>query len=1142
MQKQAINVPICVLPHLKTRFCGLFVCVFLVFVFYSIFSACQPSVAQSSNRLEIDASTNESFARIVLDFTDLSNLPAYEVKADNGVLVITFDEPFSTQLPDIAEKIGDYVSVARLDPDRKGIRMALKKSFGLNTIEAGEKLFVDLLDPDWVGLPPGLPENVLNELVRRAQEAAKIAEQKRKVELARLNVPKVDVSVGRLPTVTRLIFDWTHSAQHTLNREKNRLDIEFDWPADIDLMELERDRPDFILETETGKTDISSTVTFVLKDDVEARSFGEDKRIILDLEYGIDTARAESLDFETLKKLAQSNTNDGLSEIDDLGTLVQTYENQEGGDAEVARSIAPEITRGRDTIRIRFPFNKDTPAAIFERAGQLWMLFDTTAKIEIEPLQQALKQDVSDIRIDTTGATQIVRFRPKKQALVSSQSDETSWIVSMIDQELIPTEQIRLRRRTNEQGLQELHLQGTNIFANHILRDDVVGDILQVATLFPPARGNLERRHFVEFSILPTVHGLVVKPYADDVRVAKIEGQSLITRAQGLTLSDGVTRSAALLLTRRGRGGGLPDLREFEAQSLHDTIVKRDQLMRAVAVSEANQRREQLKNLAAFYIANQFGIEAIGVMNYMIERKFANREPTPDILVLAGAANVLANRPERALELLSEENTNGFLDAVFWRAIAGQQMRDWFSVREAAEITQELAPSYPTPIAAQFLLAAAEAGIELKDASFALRFLRAIDTTLLDQDNRGRHDLLIARTDLLIGHVDDAIEGLVALNDHPHRGLAIEAKFRTIQALHMKGELDMDTALEQLHAMTVVWRGDALEAEMLAMLGNLYFESKSYRDGFDVMKVASQEHKDHIGVRALQDRAKAVFERLFLHGEADTLNPVKALSLYYDFRNLTPIGARGDEMIRNLSRRLIYVDLLDQAAELLTYQVDNRLKGAGRAQVAVDLALVYLADKRPDQALSVLKRTHLSGISETLSRQRQAIEARALIELGRHELALDLLRLASGPDIDQLRIEAHWLGGRYIEAAELLETQSLEVDDEGTLRPHSAQQILRAAVGYTLAGDEINQDRLRGSYAKSMEKTEQWPIFDFVTLRPDITSFEFRAIAREIAAQDSFEAFLDAYNGLYRNADALVERSSMPFNQLPADPSAANTG
>ena len=73
---------------------------------------------------------------------------------------------------------------------------------------------------------------------------------------------------------------------------------------------------------------------------------------------------------------------------------------------------------------------------------------------------------------------------------------------------------------------------------------------------------------------------------------------------------------------------------------------------------------------------------------------------------------------------------------------------------------------------------------------------------------------------------------------------------------------------------------------------------------------------------------------LFLDGNADGLEPVQALALFYDFKELTPIGSDGDLMVRKLVRCLVDVDLLDQAAELLKYQADERLDGVPCAQVA----------------------------------------------------------------------------------------------------------------------------------------------------------------------------------------------------------------
>src|SRR5262249_62419748 len=122
---------------------------------------------------------------------------------------------------------------------------------------------------------------------------------------------------------------------------------------------------------------------------------------------------------------------------------------------------------------------------------------------------------------------------------------------------------------------------------------------------------------------------------------------------------------------------------------------------------------------------------------------------------------------------------------------------------------------------------------------------------------------------------------------------------------------------------------------------------------------------------------------------------------FFDFRDLTPIGRRGDEMIRRLADRLISVDLLDQAAELLQHQVDHRLEGAGRAQVATRLAVVYLMNRKADRALAALRAARTAELSNDLRSQRLLLQARARSDLGRHDGALEAGAHIPGPDAER---------------------------------------------------------------------------------------------------------------------------------------------
>ena len=187
------------------------------------------------------------------------------------------------------------------------------------------------------------------------------------------------------------------------------------------------------------------------------------------------------------------------------------------------------------------------------------------------------------------------------------------------------------------------------------------------------------------------------------------------------------------------------------------------------------------------------------------------------------------------------------------------------------------------------------------------------------------------------------------------------------------------------------------------MLARLYTDDNRYRDSFYVMRSALAAHPNSDMTRRIQHEAATTFDALFLAGKGDALPAIDALALFYDFRELTPIGRRGDEMIRRLADRLVSVDLLDQAADLLQYQVDHRLQGAARAQVATRLAVIYLMNRKADRALATLRATRTADLANELRNQRLLLEARALSDMGRHDLALEVIGNLEGREAIRLR-------------------------------------------------------------------------------------------------------------------------------------------
>jgi hypothetical protein len=360
-----------------------------------------------------------------------------------------------------------------------------------------------------------------------------------------------------------------------------------------------------------------------------------------------------------------------------------------------------------------------------------------------------------------------------------------------------------------------------------------------------------------------------------------------------------------------------------------------------------------------------------------------------------------------------------------------------------------------------------------------------------------------------MGRSEDALASYRFAAESWNRPMAAQGRLRELVLRYGLGETKKTEVINDLEVLTTAWRGDETELEALQLLARLYTEEGRYRDAFHVMRIALTAHPHAELTRRIQDEASQTFDTLFLAGKGDALPAIEALSLFYDFRDLAPIGRRGDEMIRRLADRLVSVDLLDQAAELLQHQVDNRLQGAARAQVATRLAVIYLINHKPDRAQATLRATRTADLSNEIRNQRLLIEARAISDIGRHDLALEIVANVASREATRLRSDVHWAARRWQQAAEQIEL--LHSDRAKSFEPLTdleRSDILRAGIGYALAEDRIGLTRLREKFAAKMADGADRRAFEVATGGLGPNSAEFRDVARIIASVDTLEGFL----------------------------------
>src|SRR5690606_34560543 len=152
--------------------------------------------------------------------------------------------------------------------------------------------------------------------------------------------------------------------------------------------------------------------------------------------------------------------------------------------------------------------------------------------------------------------------------------------------------------------------------------------------------------------------------------------------------------------------------------------------------------------------------------------------------------------------------------------------------------------------------------------------------------------------------------------------------------------------------------GGDVERLILSKIAELRLVKGEVPEALQAMRYVTLGFPGNDDARALGSRMPDIFADYFMDSGKNKLPPIESLAFYYKFQTLTPIGQKGDRMIRALADKLVSVDLLPQAASLLRYQIDQRLhNGFAKAQVGTSLAKIYLLDRKPEEALRTLHET-----------------------------------------------------------------------------------------------------------------------------------------------------------------------------------------
>src|SRR5882757_8556647 len=252
--------------------------VFLVAAGLMIASPCR---ADDPVKGEATFQASGGYARLTLK---LAEDVESEVTTAGSVIVIRFKRPVDILVDKLPDLVPDYVGAARRDPDGSAIRLSLQRRVTVNTMTAGERIFVDFLPDSWTGPPPSLPSEVIRELSERARLAERALRAQLAVAAAKKK-PPVRVRASVQPTFVRFVFEMPNGVNVSSVLNDQKLTLQFNNVLAFDLADAKVAAPPNVASITQRTEGDSSAVDIVLIGEVDVHSFREEKNYVIDVAF-----------------------------------------------------------------------------------------------------------------------------------------------------------------------------------------------------------------------------------------------------------------------------------------------------------------------------------------------------------------------------------------------------------------------------------------------------------------------------------------------------------------------------------------------------------------------------------------------------------------------------------------------------------------------------------------------------------------------------------------------------------------------------------------------------------------------------------------------------------------------------------------
>lgn len=725
-----------------------------------------------------------------------------------------------------------------------------------------------------------------------------------------------------------------------------------------------------------------------------------------------------------------------------------------------------DIKKRKDLIEIQFNFSSVVGASAFERSGKVWIgfnkkqLFDFPHRGDVTP----------PTFIDHEEAT-ILCFDIPKGLHSEFVSKGESWILRFKKDPIGLTTKYKAERLIGHYGV---HVSGEDFQKVISFKDPEVGDIISLVATTKQLSGINETLFFNDFILHHSLLGVAIEWNVEDFRIK-------ITPT-GVKLSS-LDNPVNLAIENEIQKDSNTDFSEtylpvdFKPNPSFDFLTRRSIMLLNVASSSHAESKEKTLDLAKFYFAEHLLTETLGALNLIeFDKDFAAKHP--EAIFLKAVTLSMIGRYKEAKEVFNFLNLVSSPNALIaesnlWHKYNNYKLGQRTDSIGITDYLGKFFDKYPDYLYWKLVGAEFEVTILNNDLSIVENLLRKIRAPVTMHDinlltySKASFYRKNKRYNLATNYYDAIkIKGLDA--EYYVRG-----EFDRINMLMQIKQIETHEALLNLQSLKFLWRGDDIEYQVLLKTAQLEEQTKDYLKSLRTYKYILDVFPNDKGAIDLSNHMSDIFNNFIFSksGYYTQMSDFELVALYYEFKELTPIGESGDKIVLEVAKRLINLDLFNQAEKILDHQVKYRLGEKDKIISGEHLATVYILDKKPQLAVDVLNDTDVINVGFLEHLARQKLKSKAYIDLGDYNSALTILKNDDSLEAKIIKEEAYFKLGDWDNFALLAESSLFPILVAEKIIPENQEkETLRLAICYAMLGKQEELGYLH-AHLKTKNKT-----------------------------------------------------------------------